>query len=235
MSDGYLHSFVDNLRGSTRGVVASISEAYRDDFKESVQTIVWIVSLATGALVLLASADSPQLSPTAERWVVGLLLATILSGVAQRVAQRISSLKLRSMITIAEVVANTADTAIPVPIALPSWTFENFRVNAVAAHGESYEEAFRQLERLGDIEATRALYELLRIGERMGYVGSLVEAMEGTLPVTEKDPSKRSSLQDLAVMGKSFDRSLDVSNALYFVTCGLFSISLAVIGFTLLR
>jgi hypothetical protein len=231
-----LQRAMDAYPAMVKPALQAIHEAYRDDFKESVQTVVWIVSLATGMLVLIASSPTAlDIGEDSRRWLAGSLLLTVVAGVAQRVAQRTASLKMRHVVTVAEMAIVTADSAIDVEPLMPTWTCKEITSRAKTAFGEEEQESFLKIEEIDEVSLARSLYETLRLGRRNDYVVAILGAAEGEGAVSTTDPKKTSVLEDVVLVGRSFDRWLNAANGFYYAACGLFTIALGIVGFQLIR
>lgn len=85
------------LMQMVRDWVPIAKREYEDTTRETVQSTVWIVTLATALLTFAALNDKllARLAPASGQWLIGLLLASVAFGVVQRITQHIVDQLLR--------------------------------------------------------------------------------------------------------------------------------------------
>jgi len=232
------------LAGFVRDLVPTGKREYEEVSKETVQTTVWIVALASGLLSVATLNEKllGGLTRTAVKVEIGLLLGTVVLGVLQRLLQRILDQWLRNVLLNlhSHLIGLTLESDTPPEPDL--LTTKEAIIGALRDHfGLDY--SFLGGQNVGlqaSQEAYRTQYKLWQEQEKQALVslGHLLAAFNGKPPAWGEQLMTAQSPGDLERIRKTSRRLLWLAGTtftIFMLTASCFVGAMIVLGSGLLQ
>lgn len=229
----------DKLASFVRGVLPEATRHVEESGREIVQTVVWLVGLATGLLALFAA--KPEMAAATGntgRALIATLLAVVLLGVAQRLVRQVAMDKERQISHMAHMHLWGMTEAFDDPLPLQDWWDE---AEILGALKEDFDLDYSFLqEKNAPLETYRDAfahqYAIWESGElkKKEDMQNFSAALQGRASPIPENPEEK-PLDSLRAYASSVRWWRQAANVLYWATGTSFACAAALTAATLIR